>query len=77
MSDRVYSSSDAFLVAFIRRQGIDVRQVAPDPTNPRRMRVSLDLSDEQGKKYEVEYRNSDYRRFVAEYQDTVDMIKRR
>ena len=77
MSAKQYSSSDAFLLAYIRRKGVEVVTVGRDPDQPRRMRVTLDLPDDEGKKYEIEYRNSDYRRFVMEYQDTVDLIKRR
>ena len=74
---KYYSSADPFTLAFIRRTGVDVRDVYPDPTNPRRMRVSLNISDDEGRKLEIQYRNSDFRRFVVEYQDTVDLIKRR
>jgi len=72
-----YSSADPFLLAFLRRTGIEVLDVYPDPNNPRRMRVSLNISEDSGRVLEIKYRNSDYRRYVAEYQDTVDLIKRR
>lgn len=77
MTGKLYSSSDAWVIAFIRQQGVDAVDVFPDPENPRRMRVSVDLSDAEGRKKEVEYRNSDFRRFALEYNDTVDLLKRR
>lgn len=77
MSGKKYSSADPFIIAWIRRSGISVTGVFPDPKKPGRMRVELDLPDEEGVRLEIEYRNSDYRKFVQEYQDSVDLIKRR
>jgi hypothetical protein len=42
-----------------------------------RKRVELGIPVEEGIQLEMEYRNSEFRKFVDLYRDTMDLVKRR
>ena len=77
MSKPNYTTSDPFLVAFIRLRGHAMQSMELDVSRRDRKRIELDLPESDGIKLEMEYRNSDFRKFVDLYRDTMDLVKRR
>ncbi len=72
-----YTTSDPFLVAFIRLRGHSMQSMESDAARRDRKRIELNLPESEGIKLEMEYRNSDFRKFVDLYRDTMDLVKRR
>lgn len=71
----LYETVDPYRVAYFRLRGYTVLDIFPDPQKPVRKRVRLDISVEEGTRIEMEYRNSEFARFVSLHKDTMDAIK--
>ena len=73
MSDH-YSTTDPFVMAWMRHQGVKIAEVVREGT---RSRMYFECTEPEGLDHELRYRDSEFERFQMLFTSTMDILKRR